>query len=238
MPRKRCKPVRRALFETDKHTNRRRNLQCVENLLTISVEEFKNKWNFDPIKMKPSNENVIENDKINKDDDIIQPRFQWKLINNVDDKDKKELENTVCSLPTNSVIRRSLLFTSPSVNSPVITQDNSISSSESNTSTESLSLSCIENDVSSPSGKPLEIVTSNNSEHNEEQKSINIDDSEKNNNIPTVAIDPTTNPTTNPILADVSQSAVPTVASQNTNNISADSTTTKQLKITGKLLKN
>ncbi|KAF2366448.1 hypothetical protein FHG87_002805 [Trinorchestia longiramus] len=108
--RMRRRPARRALFElshNDRRIERRRNFAFAENLLTIPVAEFKKKWNFDPVKMKPTNQimsdnSIVSPDKMHtdKDDETNIPRYEWRLMN--ENTEKKNLEKTLCSLAPNS----------------------------------------------------------------------------------------------------------------------------------------
>lgn len=97
------KPVRRALVELGRN-DRKHNAKLANRLLTISTQEFKQKWNFDPIKMKPITEgsngataaSIIG-------DGLGHKKYQWELVKQTkaqveEYKDKKELERTVFSL--------------------------------------------------------------------------------------------------------------------------------------------
>lgn len=184
------KPVRRALTELGRN-DRKHNARLANRLLTISTEEFKQKWNFDPIKMKPITEG--SRDVVNSDG--VQKKYQWELVKQnkaqeQDFKDKEELERTVFSLVSSHADRKQLRL------STIAVQLSSSSAPDSNTSQETSSamsripqLKQDESTVSSTtkdesntiSTETKSITATNNSSNNSQQQpeSITVASSEQ-----------------------------------------------------------
>lgn len=103
------RPVRRALIELGR-CDRKANTELADKLLTISAERFKEKWDFDPIKMKPTTTGYNGNIK-----------YEWERItsNKNELAEGKQRLDIFCSLIPNFRTHRV-----PSVSSSTIERTN------------------------------------------------------------------------------------------------------------------